>query len=234
MFNPNPTIERVPLENGDFCAVVDDALLEPERFVDAAAAQSDAFRRVDFNAYPGNYLPLPIQVQEGLRDFFNAHIRHLFDARRLMELHSRLAMVTLQPHELRPYQWVCHNDNPAIDRSHSIQASVLYLFKDESLGGTSFYEPRDPPQARLLYDDSITLSNEAFSAKYGIEPGYIHSSNQHFKQIGSVPARWNRMIFYNGAMLHSGDIVSPEKLSADPRRGRLTLNGFFTCRRHVR
>jgi hypothetical protein len=47
-------------------------------------------------------------------------------------------------------------------------------------------------------------------------------------------AKWNRLIFYDGAMLHSGDIRRPEKLSADPRAGRLTLNGFFTSRRHAR
>jgi len=49
-----------------------------------------------------------------------------------------------------------------------------------------------------------------------------------------IDAKWNRLIFYDGAMLHSGDIRLPERLSADPRRGRLTLNGFFTSRRHAR
>ncbi len=38
---------------------------------------------------------------------------------------------------------------------------------------------------------------------------------------------------YDGAMLHSGDILSPEKLASDPATGRLTLNGFFTSRRKV-
>ena len=41
------------------------------------------------------------------------------------------------------------------------------------------------------------------------------------------------MIFYDGSILHSGDILAPEKLSADPRIGRLTLNGFFTSRRNM-
>ena len=39
------------------------------------------------------------------------------------------------------------------------------------------------------------------------------------------------MIFYDGSIFHSGDIPVPEKLSADPHHGRLTLNGFFTCMR---
>jgi hypothetical protein len=235
MFNPAPVIERVLLANGDVCHVIDDALLEPERFVEAAAAQSDAFRRVDFNAYPGNYLLLPAAAQQALQDFFNRHIRGFFDARRLLNLHSRLAMVTLQPHELRPYQWICHSDNPSLDPRHSIQASVLYLFRDESLGGTSFYEPaRSMEETKRLFADASALPNEAFTERYGIQPGYINGSNDHFHRIGSVPARWNRMIFYDGSLLHSGDIRCPEKLSAEPRTGRLTLNGFFTCRRNAR
>jgi len=46
-----------------------------------------------------------------------------------------------------------------------------------------------------------------------------------------VPARWNRMIFYAGTIFHSGEIAHPQLLTDDPRTGRLTLNGFFTCRR---
>jgi hypothetical protein len=38
------------------------------------------------------------------------------------------------------------------------------------------------------------------------------------------------MLFYNGDLFHCGDITAPARLSADPRTGRLTLNGFFTCR----
>jgi len=49
----------------------------------------------------------------------------------------------------------------------------------------------------------------------------------------SIPAKWNRLIFYDGGVLHSGDITAPQKLSNDPVAGRLTLNGFFTCRRNV-
>jgi len=59
-------------------------------------------------------------------------------------------------------------------------------------------------------------------------------SNRYFDRVASVPARWNRLIFYDGSLLHSGDIAAPDRLSADPQLGRLTLNGFFTCRRNAR
>jgi hypothetical protein len=231
-FNPQPTIERVQLASGHACFIVDNVLIDPESLVVWAAAQRPAFRAVDFNAYPGTYLMLPTSFNERLQEFFTRHMRGGFDARRLIQMHSRLAMVTLPTHALRPYQWLCHSDNFALEPAHSIQASVLYLFKDPALGGTSFYEPvRSVGETKQLFADSTALGREAFSARYGIAPGYMHGSNAYFNHLGSVQARFNRMIVYDGSVLHSGDITSPEKLSDDPLQGRLTWNGFFTCRR---
>jgi hypothetical protein len=39
------------------------------------------------------------------------------------------------------------------------------------------------------------------------------------------------LIFYDGMLFHAGDIRTPDRLSDDPAVGRLTLNGFFTCRK---
>lgn len=234
VFNPNPKIEHVVLDDGQVCHVVDDALRDPDAFVAWAAARADAFRQVDFNAYPGTYLMTPAPVERALDDFFVAEMRRFFDARRLVKMHCRLSMVTLPPEALRPYQWLCHTDRYGLDASQSIQASVLYLFRDASLGGTSFYTPaRSTEETVQLFKDTTTLSNEAFTARYGIEPGYIGASNAYFTRIGGVAARWNRLIFYDGAMLHSGDIPDPARLSTDPTRGRLTFNGFFVSRRHA-
>ncbi|HEY0231825.1 MAG TPA: DUF6445 family protein, partial [Dokdonella sp.] len=130
--------------------------------------------------------------------------------------------------------WLCHSDRHALDAARSIQASVLYLFKDERLGGTSFYVPtRTPEETARLFADSSALSSEAFTQRYGIVPGYLHASNDYFQQIGAIAPRWNRLIFYDGSLLHSGSIANPEKLSSDPRSGRLTFNGFYICRRNA-
>jgi hypothetical protein len=67
-----------------------------------------------------------------------------------------------------------------------------------------------------------------------MEPRYLGESNQWFTHVGRVPAKWNRSIFFDGYTLHSGDIPQPHRLSADPLTGRLTFNGFFTSRRHLR
>ena len=169
-----------------------------------------------------------------LDDFFVRNVRRLFDARRTLQMHCRLSMVTTPPQPLRPNQWICHRDSDGLDAQQSVQASVLYLFKDETLGGTSFYEQiRSAEETAQLFRDAEKFSASDFAQKYSIEPGYINQSNRYFNQIGKIAPKWNRMIFYDGSILHSGDILAPEKLSADLRIGRLTLNGFFTSRRNM-
>ena len=234
LFNPHPRIDVVRLTNGQACCVIDDALLAPARVREQACAQRAEFRSVDFNAYPGTYLLAPDEMQHALRDFFITHIRRLFDARRVLDMHCRYSMVTLPPQQLLPRQRLCHRDSVNVPPPQSIQASVLYLFEDASLGGTSFYEPaRSEQEVAVLFHEASTLSSAEFERKYAIGTGYMTESNRWFRQIGSVPAKWNRLIFYDGSILHTGDIAAPEKLSDDPARGRLTLNGFFTCRRNA-
>ena len=235
LFHSDPVIEQVRLDDGASCYVVDHALVEPERVRAWAIAQRSAFRPVDFSAYPGKYLMLPQELHAALQSFYARLVRPRFDARRLMTFHGRLAMVTTPPAALRPPQWLCHADHFLVPPEQSIQASVLYLFDDAALGGTSFYRPLRPPaEMKQLFDDSIRMSAEGFTQRYGLRAGYIHGDNDYFACTGSIPARWNRLIFYDGSMLHSSDIPSPERLSDDPARGRLTFNGFFTARRHAR
>jgi hypothetical protein len=233
VFNPDPSIERIQLSNGSSYFVVDDALSDPERLVRFAADRANDFRNVDFNAYPGIFLMTPT-VAISLTQFFNRHVRRLFDARRLLHMHCRLSMVTLPPHTLKPYQRMCHRDLPVLQPNHSIQAAILYLFRDSGLGGTSFYEPaRSPVEMTQLFTDASTLPAEAFDLKHDFKAGYMAGSNHYFTCIGTAAAKWNRLIFYDGYCLHSGDILAPERLVSDPTAGRLTLNAFFSCRRNA-
>jgi len=232
IFQPEPCITRVDLPDGRFCVVVDDALCDPHALVAMASAARAQFRPVDFNAYPGIHLPASHELEAAFAAFFERHIRPRFPARQLLRMHARLAMVTTPPRQLRPCQWLCHADDFDVAPGRSIQAAVLYLFEDKQLGGTSFYEPKGTAQAtRQLFADALAMPPAVFARRYGWRPGYMAGDNAFFRRIGQVDARWNRLVFYDGAMLHSGDIDAPDRLTDDPETGRLTLNGFFTCRR---
>ena len=233
-FNPAPRIERVALTQDQSCHVIDDALREPERLVEFAVAQRATFHHADDNAYPGLLLPTDGAIAAALGDFFNTHVRRLFDARRMLNMSARLALVTLPPEQLGPRQQLCHSDSVGIEPGHSIQASVLYLFRDVALGGTNFYLPnRSQSQTARIFHDAGALPRDEFARRYDMKSEYMRDSNRYFRRVASIPAKWNRLIFYDGAMLHSGDIGTPEKLDADPACGRLTLNGFFRCRRNT-
>jgi hypothetical protein len=235
IFNPSARLSLASIGSRHHCLVVDEALVDPERVRQLAAERQADFRPIEGNAYPGICLAAPDALTQELGELFARSVRRHFDARRLIRMHCRYSLVTLAPAALRPFQGLCHRDGETIASDQSIQASVLYLFRDERLGGTSFYEPsRSVAETAALFADSRSLSAAEFTERYGLLPGYIQHTNGYFKCLGSVPARWNRMIFYDGSMLHSGDIDHPEGLSADPLQGRLTLNGFFTSRRNAK
>ena len=233
MFNPRPVIQALPIHAGHKCLVIDDALIEPERWVDFAAGHLAHFQPAAHNAFPGPELALPADAAAALDDFFRQHIRARLGGRRTLAMNARLSMVALPPAALQPRQWFCHRDHQQLQPGECIAASVLYLFNDESLGGTSFYVPRRPmPEIDLLIHHASTLDSAAFSARYGdITPGYLLESNAWFERVLVVPPKWNRLIFYDGSLFHSSHVSAPHKLNTDPRNGRLTMNGFFTCRR---
>jgi hypothetical protein len=234
MFDPDARVATLRFADRHVCHVIDDALLDPDALVRYAGERSDDFRPLDQKGYPGICLPAPAELTRALDLFSTRHLRRLFDARRILNMHCRLSLVTTPAVELLPYQWLCHRDGAVLAPRESIQASVLYLFRDESLGGTSFYVPARPAEEiAVLFSDSKNLAAEEFVRRHRIEPGYIRGSNDYFTCIGTVLAKWNRLIFYDGSVLHSGHIEAPERLTVDPLQGRLTLNGFFTCRRSV-
>lgn len=234
LFNPRATVQIARFDERHFCLIVDDALLNPDELVKVASDRRTGFDSVDFSYYPGVYLMASADMTRQLADYFSFHARHHFDARRCVETICRYSMVTLPPHELRPLQWLCHRDDVRLDAGLSMQASVLYLFHDVRLGGTAFYVPaRSAADTGALFADARLLLPSAFAEKYGLTPGYMNGSNAWFRRIGSVPAKWNRLIIYDGGMMHASDIPAPHLLSADPCNGRLTLNGFFTCRRKL-
>ena len=232
MFHPAPRVQRVAIAPGQSAWVIDDALLQPQRWIDLAAQHRGDFARSPHNAFPGPELRLPDAVSARLGEYFAQHVRARLGARRVERCHSRLSLATLAPAQLEPRQWVAHRDRLDPEPGKLTAACVLYLFDDERLGGTAFFAPRRTlHETRVMIHESGQLPAAEFGARHGLSAGYMTTSNAWFEKTASVPARFNRLLFYDGgAVFHTSDIVAPERLSDDPRRGRLTLNGFFVCR----
>ena len=232
MFNPNARIQRVSVAGVHDAWVVDDVLLDPEALRSRAIAGRANFVAAPHNAYPGLEWRMGGDIDAALADFLMLHIRSRLGARRTLSMYSRLSLATLQPAQLRPLQRLCHRDRFGIEPDQSVAACTLYLFDDAALGGTSFYLPKRPIEAINADIRRWAVTDDAaFTAEMGTPPGYLTASNAHFELAAVVPAAWNRAVFYDGSHFHSSHITQPERLNDDPATGRLTLNGFFVCRR---
>ena len=231
MFNPAPVVQRIPLGDAAVC-IIDDALQDPRRWVELASRHADSFVEAPGNAYPGIELPMPESIVAQCMAFFDQHLRDGFGLRRTLHGHAKLALATRQENRLQPFQVIPHVDSQHVETGQAAMASVLYLFEDTALGGTSFYRPRaDAARLAGLFKDAARLDAESFCALHGLPRAYPAASNAWFEHLLTMPPRWNRLIVYPGTVFHSSHLPDPSKLQADPGAGRLTLNGFFTCKR---
>lgn len=230
MFPHAPRVSLQPVGDGPPCVIVDDALLDPQSVVEVASAHRDAFSPPAHNAYPGLELPLPDSVVQQFAEQFERHAAPLLQVEGVLQASGRLSIATLRAHELSPLQRVCHRDRLATGPGQRAIAAVLYLFHDERLGGTSFFRPRGTPATTEVLMRELARSDEAASQRLASQPpGYLTSSSTHFELITTVSPRWNRLIWYEGGEFHGSQIEDPDRLSADPSSGRLTLNLFFLC-----
>jgi hypothetical protein len=209
-------------------AVIDGLLAQPSALVELAAAHWSAFEDDPGNAFPGPELPLPESASERFAELIEGGLSHELGVGAVQAIHTRLSVVTRQPAALSAIQRVCHRDRLSAPPGSRVLAGVVYLFENQSLGGTGFYEPRVADiDARM--NQWAQLDAAQFGAETGLSPSYMTQSNAWFEQQGVVDAAFNRSIWYDGALFHTSHITHPELLQADPLRGRLTLNVFATC-----
>lgn len=225
MFNPRPTIGYLAIDGRHTCAVVDDFLLEPRKLVAHAVAQRKQFATDADNYYPGPELGLGREFAFALDEFFMQHARRSLGARRTVSVSGRLSMATLGVEQLRPLQRLCHRDAASLPAGEGVAASVAYLFDEPRLGGTSFYVPKQS------LEETARMLRDARDGTLEVAASYLHKSNAWFEQVCTVPAAFNRAIFYDGSVFHAAQIDEPRMLSADPACGRLTMNGFFRYRK---
>lgn len=231
MVNPRPRVTVVPIFDGHQCVVVDDFLAEPEIMVEYAALERRQFVDSADSYYPGPELPLTGRIVTSVQEAFLLHARGPLKARRVLGISSRLSLVTRRPEQLLQGQLLPHRDAYNLGAMEGVGAMVLYLFKDERLGGTSFFKPKLPPaqiDAMLLELKRMDRAGEAPARSS--PPTFAIASDEYFEKVLTVEPRFNRAIFYNGGLFHSGFITRPELMVDDPAVGRLTANAFFKLR----
>ena len=229
--NTNASIRREAISEDKYCVVVDDFLQDPQALVEFAAQQSGNFS-VPESKYPGLLCRINNNVMTDVYRFIRFKMtKHFPILRGGMKMWTVFSIVTLQPDELTTFQRLCHTD-PVAGPGRMPYAALLYLFENEELGGTGFYRWREPELVmkatafeREDSDKARAFLQEHFPT-YREPARYMTESSEIAELVCTIPARFNRLIFYSGAVPHSAAITAPELLSNDIRAGRLTLNVF--------
>jgi glycine/D-amino acid oxidase-like deaminating enzyme len=229
--NPDARLQTLELADGSKVFVVDDFAQDPQSLVAIAQGLAGQFQQHRGHAYPGPQVDLPVPMAAELDAWFQRQLGTVLAAGPLTAMTGRFSRVTQDPATLDARQRVCHRDNSGAEAGAMIGACVHYLFQDEALGGTVFFRSlmSEADTAQFMRDSS-TLEADAFGSRYGIPPGYMTESNRYFEVIGRVPAKWNRAVFYDGGIYHSGDIRGPSPAAYRELPGRLTINAFFKSR----
>jgi len=146
-----------------------------------------------------------------------------FDVEGFDLLEASFSMVTSRPSDLSRPQRAPHFDSP--DPKYY---ALLHYLRVPPGSGTAFFRQRSTGIERVTDTNIATFvrTAEADAAQLAPDSGYIEGSDSFFEQIGAVEAVPDRLVIYQGSLLHSGIIPRAMSFSADPREGRLTANIF--------
>jgi hypothetical protein len=219
-----PSLRRVGAVQAPV-VVVDDFTGDPRAIVDLAAAMAP-FPPAPSH-YPGRRRPIArsdpadAYVERALRAAA-PFIAGAFDATRFDLVEASFSLVTAAPHALSPPQRAPHFD--ATDPGY---LALLHYLSDTP--GTAFYRQRATGIERVDEGNAARFVAAA-RIQNASRIGYIAGSDGQFEQIGMVEGRADRLVIYQGSLLHSGLIPADTTLSDDPRTGRLTANFFVQLR----
>ncbi len=152
------------------------------------------------------------------------YIGGAFDIDRFDWVEGSFSMVTRPPETLGPRQRAPH-----IDTVQAKHLAVLHYLSDTPGTGTAFFRQRSTGIERVTaenFDRYVT----AAQADNPQTSGYINGSDPWFEEIGRVEAKPDRLVIYEGCLLHSGIIPPDMPLTDDPLTGRLTTNIFLRGR----
>lgn len=148
-----------------------------------------------------------------------------FDVDAFDLIEASFSIVTDAPERLSPAQRAPHFDST--DPDH---LAVLHYLGGTAGTGTAFFRQR-ATGIEAVDEGNLARFVETARRESPRLAGYVAGSNTFFEQIGAVQAVQDRLIVYQGRLLHSGVIPPDFTFHADPDRGRLTANFFLRARR---
>jgi hypothetical protein len=204
--------------------VFDNFVAEPEALVQLAATKGFADGAT---YYPGVRAKAPLTYQrfaiETLRPFVEEHFG--LTSSRLRFSACYFSLVTTAPAQLGYLQRIPHIDSLF---THEL-AFIHYLFHAD-LGGTAFYRHRATGFESIDTARSGEYWPHVEAAKSGPNTpaaAYINGDTPLYEEIAREKGVFNRLLLYRRNSLHSGALPAHFVPETNPRKGRLSLNGFL-------
>ncbi|MDO8345248.1 MAG: DUF6445 family protein [Cellvibrio sp.] len=205
--------------------VVDD-FLKGALALKARAVHENDFAHAD-SFYPGVRMQVPQEYTFSIVKNLGFFMERFFqlEVRQIKSAVSKFSIVTTRPDDLDLLQRIPHFDSP----SRKGLAFVHYLHSIPSMG-TALYRHK-PTGFEYVDEQRYSQYMENIQQRYPTESdypeGYINGSTDHFEEVASFDAVFNRLLMYRGTSLHSGKIGKDYNFDPSPATGRLTLTSFF-------
>ena len=198
----------------------------PEAEIEAAAAAQ--FEQINPH-YPGIRAPVSDALLQELCGLVSTLLGGPGpDTNRTWDGQAWYSIVTHAPQDLTPIQRLPHFDGFDED-----QVAIMIYLNQSGHGGTAFFQQAATGYERISEAryPAYKRALETSIARTGLPAAnYISDGAPHFHLLGASEPDFNSLILYPGNALHSGVIRNDLPLPADPKTGRLTLNGFFKPR----
>jgi hypothetical protein len=209
--------------------VIDDFLTNAQGVADTAATLP-AFPLEGRTGYPGRRHQIGpgdkasscvMSILKGAGPLIQSH--YAADNFRVFE--ASFSLVTTPPAEMSQKQRMPHYDWDDPD----YLAIMLHLHHVPDTG-TAFYRHVASGIEQVRHDAATELRKvvQGELAEYNLNPaGSGGPSDAYYEKIFQVEGRFNRLVIYQGSLLHSGYFPPDFNYSGDPRTGRLTANVFI-------
>ncbi len=226
--NPKLTIQEVKIPNTSLHAyIIDDFLLSADSVVHFA--KNIAYfnpMHADNSYYPGVRDNMPEPYIRLLQHFFQNFIIPKLPTNKQGTgiVHKSLISLTSCP----PSELLNEQKMPHVDSCKSGEYAFVHYLSGAELGGTSLYRylPKDiielNEQDETVLDDmlsDVSLNSNEHS-------GYLTHSTSLFEQVLKIDAKFNRLVIYQGNLLHSANLISKESYSGDTANGRFSVTSF--------
>ncbi|MFY8327252.1 DUF6445 family protein [Pseudoalteromonas sp. ZZD1] len=230
--NPKIKIEKLIVPETDIYAfVIDDFLLDMSsvmHFAENIAYFNPMFS--DNSFYPGVRDHMPQPYQRLLLTFFQNEILPKIKGYSYTSatLHkSLLSLISCKPTDLINDQKVPH-----IDSCDPRDYAFVHYLSNKELGGTSIYKyiPENIVEFKDEHKPLLAKMVRDMKNKPEEHNGYLSNSTSIFEQVLKIEAKFNRLVIYQGNLLHSANITSAASYSRDPKVGRLSIASFASIK----